>query len=172
MNGKTPARRESDISAVRQSSETNGNGSHPPAPISHHAPSPAGNNKKRKISSSQWAPQVDESDPEVEASSTSLAVNETRTEKDRLRSTSVTMDKLALEREKFQTEKEERSKESIRKDKELDLKIKASAREDLLLDLKIIQTNGNDLPDETSKTALTLIKAAVLKKYNDNPSGT
>ncbi|OAV91296.1 hypothetical protein PTTG_12416 [Puccinia triticina 1-1 BBBD Race 1] len=170
VNGKNQAKQASDISAQRQSSDINGKVPHPTS-TSQHASSPA-ENKKRKISGLQWISHHDESDPELEASSNSLALDDRRNEKNGTQSISVTRDKLALEREKFLLDKEERSKESIRKDKELDLRIKASDRDDLMLDLKIIQAHGADCPDETSKRALELMKASVLKKYNNDPSIT
>ncbi|EFP79729.1 uncharacterized protein PGTG_06050 [Puccinia graminis f. sp. tritici CRL 75-36-700-3] len=168
VNGKSQLRQEPDISAVRQPSEINGRGSHPSITASHHPPSPV-ENKKRRISGLQY----DESDPELEASSSSFALDDRRNERNGFQpSTSALHDRLALERERFMADKEERSRESIRKDKELDLRIKASDRDDLMLDLKIIQTNVDDCPDETSKRALDLMKAAVLKKYNNDPSVT
>ncbi|KAI7960010.1 hypothetical protein MJO29_005078 [Puccinia striiformis f. sp. tritici] len=172
-NGKSPAMQEPDISAHRQPSETNGKGAYPPFPTSQQDNSPA-ENKKRKLSGPQWVSQRnDESDPELEISSVSLALDDhTRNQQNRCQSGSLTQGRLALEREKFLADKEERSKESIRKDKELALRIKASDRDDLTLDLKIIQTNGDDCPDETSKRALALMKTVVLRKYNNDPSVT
>lgn len=175
LNPKSQTKQESDISALRACGETNGKESHGSFPSPNQAASPAAatENKKRKVSMTlPWERRQDESDQELEASSNSLAHDDRRQEKNGIRSTSVTLDRLALEREKFLAEKEERLKESIRKDMELDLRKKASARDDLILDLKIIQTNPLDCPDETSKAALSLMKAAVLKKYHSNPSVT